>query len=55
MWTELFIENREKLLEHLRRFRESLDAIGSLAASGDAPALEKILRGVREKRSAMNG
>ncbi|MDR1106494.1 MAG: prephenate dehydrogenase [Treponema sp.] len=55
MWTELFIENREKLLEHLRRFRKSLDAIGSLAASGDAQALEKILRGVREKRSAMNG
>jgi prephenate dehydrogenase len=55
MWTELFIENREKLLERIRRFEGSLDAIGNLIASGDAAALERTLLAVREKRSAMNG
>ncbi|GHV96632.1 prephenate dehydrogenase [Spirochaetia bacterium] len=55
MWTELFIENREALLERIEQFEESLDALKALISGGAAEELEKRLALVRERRAAMNG
>jgi prephenate dehydrogenase len=55
LWTELFIENREALLERIRQFEESLDALKALISGGAAAELEQRLALVRERRAAMNG
>jgi prephenate dehydrogenase len=55
MWTELFIENSEKLLERIGFFEKSLDAIKDLIARGEESELEARLGAVRDRRSAMNG
>jgi prephenate dehydrogenase len=53
MWTELFIENRDCLLERIRRFEESLDALKGLIGAGAAEELRDRLSVVRERRAAM--
>ncbi|MDR2371207.1 MAG: prephenate dehydrogenase/arogenate dehydrogenase family protein, partial [Treponema sp.] len=55
MWTELFIENSEKLLERIDLFEKSLDAIRELIARGAESELKARLGAVRDRRSAMNG
>jgi prephenate dehydrogenase len=54
LWTELFIENRDCLLERLRRFEESLAALKGLIGRGTAEELEGRLTLVRERRAAMD-
>jgi prephenate dehydrogenase len=53
MWTELFIENRDCLLERIRRFEGSLDALKGVIAAGAAEELRERLTIVRERRAAM--
>jgi prephenate dehydrogenase len=53
MWTELFIENRDYLLERIRRFEESLDALKGLIRRGAAEELRGRLSVVRERRATM--
>lgn len=55
MWTELFLENREKLLDRIGKFEKSLDEIKGLIADGPAAELEARLTAVRERRAAMAG
>ncbi|GHU10015.1 prephenate dehydrogenase [Spirochaetia bacterium] len=68
MWTELFLENREALLERIGQFEQSLDALKGLIGATDdscntsdssraavAAELETRLQAVRERRSAMIG
>jgi prephenate dehydrogenase len=55
MWTELFLENREKLLGHISRFEQSIDEIKALIGEGRAADLESRLAAVRERRQAMAG
>jgi prephenate dehydrogenase len=55
MWTELFLENREKLLGHIRRFEQSLGAIKVLITEGRAAELETRLAAVRDRRRRMAG
>jgi prephenate dehydrogenase len=54
MWTELFIENRDVLLERINRFENSLDEITALIGSANAEELEQKLALVRDRRTAMN-
>jgi prephenate dehydrogenase len=54
MWTELFIENRQSLLERIEQFEKSLDALKSLIGGAQADELEKRLAQVRDRRTAMN-
>ena len=54
MWTELFIENRQALLERIEQFEKSLDALKELIGGANAAELEKRLAGVRDRRTAMN-
>jgi prephenate dehydrogenase len=55
MCTELFIENKQALLERIEQFEGSLDLLKELISGADAPALEKRLVLVRERRTAMAG
>jgi prephenate dehydrogenase len=53
MWTELFIENRDCLLERIRRFEGSLGIFKELIEAGAAGDLRRRLTAVRERRAAM--
>ena len=53
LWTELFIGNRDALLERLESFTASLNTLQALIRSGNADELEKRLALVRERRTAM--
>ncbi|MDR2662765.1 MAG: prephenate dehydrogenase [Treponema sp.] len=53
MWTEIFLENSEKLLGRIARFEKSLDEIKALIAAGRGPELETRLAAVRDRRCAM--
>jgi prephenate dehydrogenase len=55
MWTELFLENREKLLGHIGRFEQSLDEIKALLGGGKSAELEARLAAVRDRRREMAG
>jgi len=55
MWTEIFIENRQSLLERIQQFERSLDDLKELIGSSDAARLEERLAQVRDRRTAMNG
>jgi len=53
MWTEIFIENRNALLERIDQFEKSLDTLKTLIGSAQAAELEKTLALVRDRRTAM--
>jgi prephenate dehydrogenase len=53
MWTELFLENRDVLLEQIEKFEGSLDKIKSLIAGGGKETLLQTLAAVRERRGEM--
>jgi len=53
MWTELFIENNDALLERINQFEKSLDLIKTLIKTGQADELVKRLTVVRERRIEM--
>jgi len=53
MWTELFLENRKKLLERITSFEKSLDEIKEMIGAARAEELEANLSAVRNRRSAM--
>jgi prephenate dehydrogenase len=55
MWTELFIENRDCLLDRIRQFEGSLDALKELIGAGAAEELQTRLATVRDRRAAMSG
>jgi prephenate dehydrogenase len=54
MWTELFIENRDCLLEMIHRFEGSLGALKEFIETGAAGDLQRRLTAVRERRAAMD-
>lgn len=53
LWTELFLANREKLVEHIENFEAQLDNLKKLIASQDANGLQSLLADVRSKRIQM--
>jgi prephenate dehydrogenase len=53
MWTELFLENGEYLLERITAFEKSLDGVKTLIKNGKALKLQECLTTIRERRSAM--
>ncbi|MDR0630005.1 MAG: prephenate dehydrogenase [Treponema sp.] len=53
MWTELFIENREELLQRIEQFEGSLAKLKRYIAREAEPELEQCLQTVRERRAAM--
>ncbi len=53
LWTELFISNKEKLLEHIDRFEQQLELMKKYIASEDSQNLCNLLSDTREKRLKM--
>ncbi|MBQ9630855.1 MAG: prephenate dehydrogenase [Treponema sp.] len=53
LWSELFLLNRENLVEHITNFEKEISTIKKYIQSGDSTALEKYLNEVREQRSLM--
>jgi len=54
MWTEIFIENRDALLDRIEQFETSLDELKLLINSVKAEELEKKLESVRDRRIQMS-
>lgn len=53
LWTELFLANRNKLVDHINNFEAKLDKLKKLIAKQDENALQSLLTDVRSKRIAM--
>jgi prephenate dehydrogenase len=53
MWTELFIENSDVLLQRIDQFEESMDLLKTLIKNGQADELMKRLTLVKERRIEM--
>ena len=54
LWTELFLSNKEKLLNHIETFKEQINIIEDLIKKEDAAGLKALLEDVRKKRIQMN-
>lgn len=53
MWTELFLENREPLLEELNLLIRNLQRAADALEAGDAPGLRELLREGRERKELL--
>lgn len=53
LWTELFISNKEKLVQHIENFEKALSVLKKDIAASDADDLKSYLEDVRAKRIAM--
>ncbi len=54
LWTELFIENKDELLDHIEKFESSLSNIKKLVKDSDEKCMKQSLQKVREKRIEMS-
>ena len=50
MWRDIFLENREAVLEMLGRFDEDLTALQRAIRRGDGDTLEELFRRTRDIR-----
>lgn len=53
LWTELFISNKEKLVQHINNFEKQLNDFKNLIQTENAEALKSKLEDTREKRIKM--
>ena len=53
LWTELFISNREKLVQHIDNFEKALAVLKNDIATSNAEDMKSYLEEVRAKRIAM--
>jgi prephenate dehydrogenase len=51
IWRDIFIANREELLKQSQRFRHTLDALELVIKSGNADALEDLIRTASDGRA----
>ena len=54
LWTELFLSNKEKLLDHIENFKNQINIIEDFIKNDDSEGLKTILEDVRKKRIQMN-
>ena len=52
MWRDVLLANREEVLKQSQRFRNALDALELVMRNGNTDALEDLIRGAAEGRSA---
>ncbi|MBK8527136.1 MAG: prephenate dehydrogenase/arogenate dehydrogenase family protein [Rubrivivax sp.] len=52
MWRDILVANREEVLKQAQRFRHALDALEHVMREGNGDALEDLIRGPAEGRSA---
>lgn len=53
LWTELFISNKEKLVEHINNFEAKIEEFKKYIQEEDADKLRELLSDTREKRLRM--
>ncbi len=53
LWTELFISNKEKLVEHIDNFQQKMDDFKVAIETENAEMLQSLLADTREKRLRM--
>ena len=53
LWTELFISNKEKLVQHIDNFQKKMEEFKNAIQNEDAEALKALLEDTREKRIKM--
>ena len=53
MWTELFICNKEALVDQIEKFENSMDTMKKMIQAEDSAGLTEILSNVRKKRITM--
>lgn len=53
LWTELFISNKEKLVQHIENFQKKMDAFRTAIQTENADELKALLEDTREKRLKM--
>ena len=51
MWSELFLWNREKLIEQIDSFALELGSIREMLINGDRDALRRLMRRATERRA----
>jgi prephenate dehydrogenase len=52
VWRDILLSNREEVLKQAQRFRHALDALEHVMREGNGDALEDLIRGPAEGRSA---
>lgn len=55
LWTELFLANKEKLVEHISNFEAQIERFKNFIQNDDAQNLKSLLEDTREKRLKMGG
>ena len=50
MWSELFTENKDALVDRITEMQESLEKIKQATANGDRAELEKIMKHATEQK-----
>ena len=53
LWTELFISNKEKLVQHIDNFQKMMTSFRTAIQNEDAETLKALLEDTREKRMKM--
>lgn len=53
LWTELFISNKEKLVQHIDNFQKMMTDFRTAIQNEDAETLKALLEDTREKRIKM--
>lgn len=53
LWTELFISNKELLVNHIENFKEQITILENLIKNEDSEGLKDLLNDVRKKRVEM--
>ncbi|MCR5763023.1 MAG: prephenate dehydrogenase [Treponema sp.] len=53
LWTELFISNKEKLVQHIENFQKKMELFKTAIENEDSNTLKNILEDTREKRLQM--
>jgi prephenate dehydrogenase len=51
VWRDILLSNREEILKQSMRFRHTLDALEHVMKSGNAEALEGLIRNASETRA----
>ncbi len=51
MWRDILMANREEILKQTQRFRHTLDAMEHVIGTGNAPALEALIKSASDARS----
>jgi len=53
MWVDIFMSNRDQVIEAIKSFKDSLSSIEQMIADNDRKALKKILQGASDIKKSV--